>query len=184
MISDDDRGVLMWVGAGSTVVRRMTADGVPVRKMPLAQKLAIPTFLAPATWHGGGVLILTPPDSAHSVWWFFHEDGHFRGWYINLETPAIRWDGGFDLQDQALDVWVNADGTWLWKDEDEFDERTGHPSYWTHDEVPAIWAEGKRMIVLAEAGTFPFDGTWTDFRPDPDWTPSALRADWDLPGFS
>ena len=25
------------------------------------------------------------------------------------------------------------------------------------------------MIKLIEAGEFPFDGTWTDFRPDPAW---------------
>jgi hypothetical protein len=30
------------------------------------------------------------------------------------------------------------------------------------------------MIALAEAGRFPFDGTWTDFRPDPAWPAPTL----------
>lgn len=181
VISDDERGVLLWVATGSTVVRRTNMDGAPVRKLSLADRALMPTFMSPRKWEGGGVLILTPPGAAHSVWWFFAEAGHFRGWYVNLEAPAARWHGGLDLQDHALDIWVNPDRTWHWKDEDELEERTGHPSYWTEEEVPAIWAEGKRVIALAEAGRYPFDGAWVDFTPGPDWTPSTLPSDWDLP---
>jgi len=181
VISDDERGLLLWVATGSTVVRRTTIDGASVRKMTLAQKMAVPTILSARPWDGGSVLILTPPDAAHSVWWFFSENGQFRRWYINLEAPAIRWRGGIDLQDHALDVWINRDRMWQWKDEDELADRTGHPSYWRADEVPAIWAEGKRVIALAEAGTYPFDGTWVDFIPDPDWTPTTLPSNWDMP---
>lgn len=181
VISDDERGLLLWVATGSTVVRRTTINGAPIRKMTLAERALMPTFLSPRGWEGGGVLILTPPGAAHSVWWFFTEAGRFRGWYINLEAPAIRWHGGLDLQDHALDVWVNPDRSWNWKDEDELEERTGHPSYWAAEEVPAIWAEGKRVIAVAEAGRYPFDGSWVEFTPDPHWTPSTLPSDWDLP---
>ena len=38
--------------------------------------------------------------------------------------------------------------------------------YWVDDEA-AVWAEGRRVVELIEAGAFPFDGTRTDFRPDP-----------------
>jgi Protein of unknown function (DUF402) len=181
VIADDERGLLLWVSTGSTVVRRTTIDGVPVRKMPFILKMSMPTILAARGWDGGGVLILTPPGAAHSVWWFFSEDGQFRRWYVNLEAPALRWRGGFDLQDHALDIWVDRDRSWRWKDEDELAERTGHPSYWQPEEVPAIWAEGKRVIALAEAGVYPFDGTWVDFAPDPAWTPTTLPSDWDMP---
>lgn len=39
------------------------------------------------------------------------------------------------------------------------------------------------MIALAEAGAFPFDGTWLDFRPDPAWPPIPpdLPDGWDRP---
>lgn len=181
VIRDDEFGLLIWVGPGSAVVRRSTVDGHSVRKMPVVDKMAIPTMLAPYAWTGGGVLILTPPDAAHSVWWFFSSEGEFRGWYVNLESPAIRWEGGIDLQDHALDVWIYPDGSWQWKDEDELAERTGHPAYWGEDEAPAIWAEGKRVVALAESGGYPFDGSWVDFRPDPDWTPTTLPPLWDMP---
>lgn len=179
VVADDERGLLLWVDTGSTVLRRTTLEGAPTRKMGLAQRHSIPTILSAGSWHGNGVLILTPPAAAHSIWWFFGEHGGFRGWYLNLETPAVRWPGGIDLEDQALDIWVHPDRTWLWKDEDEFEERTGHPGYWSAEEALEIRAEGERLIAVAEAGTFPFDGSWIDFAPDPQWTPATLRPDWD-----
>ena len=181
VISDDDRGLLIWTGEGSTVMRRTTLDGAPVRKMSIYAKLAIPTMLRPSTWRDGGVLILTPPGAFHSVCWFFTSSGSFHGWYVNLEAPRGRWASGYDVQDHALDLWVWPDYRWEWKDEDEFAERTGHPLFWPHDQAPAIRAEGERMIALAMDRAYPFDGTHLDFKPDPTWGPSALPPDWDTP---
>lgn len=181
VVKDDESGLLLWVGEGSMLMRRTTLDGTPVRKMPLLEKFSIPTMLTPSNWRDGGVLILTPPGAAHSIWWFFQTDGKFRGWYVNLEAPVGRWAGGYDMQDQALDIWVYPDHSWEWKDEDEFADRIGHPVFWTADEVPAIRAEGERLITLAEAGSYPFDGTYVDFKPDPAWAPTTLPANWDHP---
>lgn len=181
VISDDDQGLLMWVGGGSALMRRATLDGDPVRKLPLRQKLATTTMLRPSGWRGHGVLILTPPSAQHSIWWFFADDTSFSGWYVNLESPCVRWQRGLDVQDHALDIWVDPQLSWRWKDEDEFADRTGHPLFWTHEEAHAVRAEGERMIALAEAGSYPFDGTHVDFKPDPSWTPSQLPPDWDYP---
>jgi hypothetical protein len=97
----------------------------------------------------------------------------------------VRWDdgavAGVDVVDQDLDVVVAPDRTWQWKDEDEFTERLAFPDhYWVADEQ-AVRAEGRRVIKLAEAGDFPFDGTWTDFVPDPAWQPPEMPAGWDRP---
>lgn len=162
---------------GSGVALRRTLDGASTRKIPLAQKLSIPTVLAPSTWHGAGVLQLTPVNAAHSVWWFFTETGAFQGWYINLEDPARRWAGGVDTFDHALDVAVEPDRSWVWKDEDEFAERTG--VLWDRAQAEQIRAEGEAMVALVEAGDFPFDGTWCDFAPDPRWGPTPLPWWWD-----
>jgi len=49
-------------------------------------------------------------------------------------------------------------------------------------DAEAVWAEGRRVIPMIEAGEFPFDGTWCDFRPDPSWTwPDAVPSGWDRP---
>jgi hypothetical protein len=36
-------------------------------------------------------------------------------------------------------------------------------------------------MAMAAAGEPPFDGRWTDYRPDPAWAPVPLPADWDRP---
>jgi hypothetical protein len=179
VVSDDDRGLLMWMSRDSAVIHRTTLTGEPTRYLPPEQKLRAPTLLAPTVWRGAGVLMLTPHDTAHSVWWFFEDDMDFRGWYINLETTGRRWDGGHDCFDQALDILVTPERTWTWKDEDEFAERTGVPGFWDADQAQRIRDEGVTMIKRAEAGEFPFDGTWCDFAPDPQWQPTALPWWWD-----
>jgi hypothetical protein len=163
-------------------MHRCTLSGEPTRKMPLARRRSIPTMLCPSQWRDTGVLILTPPDVAHSIWWFFNSDNAFLGWYVNLEAPATRWFGGLDTTDYALDIWVEPDRSWVWKDEDEFAERTGHPDFWTTQDAVSIRVEGERLIALIEAGADPFDGSFTDFRPDQRWAPTTLPPHWDLPG--
>lgn len=180
VLRDDADGVLTWTGAGSQVMRRTTLDGAPVRKMTVAERDSVPTMLSPGVWTGTNVLMYTPTESAHSVWWFFDEAHTFLGWYVNLETPARRWAGGLDIQDQALDIRVSPDRAWSWKDEDEFAERTGHPDYWTATEAGAVRAEAGKVIAEVEAGVFPFDGALTRFRPEPTWEPTRLTPVWDL----
>lgn len=61
VVSDGDRGLLLWIGGGSAVVRRSTVTGESVRAMTLADRLHIPLTHKIATWSGYGALILTPP---------------------------------------------------------------------------------------------------------------------------
>jgi Protein of unknown function (DUF402) len=127
-------------------------------------------------------LSLTRAGDWHSVWVSWPEDGSDWGWYINLQRPFRRSPIGLETMDLALDVLINLDRSWRWKDEDESTERLAFPDhYWVRDEA-AVRAEGWRVVKQIEAGDFPFDGTWTDFQPDPSWvTPTELPAGWDRP---
>jgi hypothetical protein len=155
VVADDDTGLLMWIDARSSFVD--------------------PARPSRTTFHTeGGSLLLTPPDSLSTILWFFNGRNEFTGWYVNLERPAIRWSGGLDIHDRALDVLIAPDRSWRWKDEEEFAERV-------QDETEArlLRAAGQRLISLAEQGLFPFDGTHCAFRPDPGWEPSSLPRFWD-----
>src|SRR2546421_2731504 len=186
VISDDERGLLIWVAQRSVVAHEVAEDGRGMRAMPFAEWTTLAYRLEMGTWNGPGVLMFTPPRTAHSVWWFRTPEDRFAGWYVNLEEPAVRWDdgdvAGIDMVDQDLDIWVPPDRSWQWKDEEEFVERLAFPDhYWVSDEA-AVRAEGRRVVKLIEAGEFPFDGTWCDFQPDPQWTvPASLPAGWDRP---
>jgi predicted RNA-binding protein associated with RNAse of E/G family len=185
VVYDDERGLLLWLAPGTPVVHEVAADGRGMRSMPFAEWVTLAHRPEVVTWNGPGVLKFHPRDADHSVWWFRRPDGRFAGWYVNLEERMVRWDdgpaglSGIDVVDQDLDIWVPPDRRWSWKDEDEFAERLGFPEhYWVRDET-AVRAEGERVVKRIEAGEFPFDGTWLDFRPDPAWEAPALPAGWD-----
>jgi hypothetical protein len=186
VVSDDERGLLLWIGAGSPALSLRADDGRTIRSMPFAEWITRQRRLTTGSWEGPGVLKLIQPGAAHSVWWFWDDRGGFGGWYVNLEESGVRWDdgdvAGVDIVDQDLDICVEPDRSWLWKDEHELAERLRFPDqYWVHD-ADAVWAEGRRVIPDIEAGAFPFDGSWCDFEPDPAWVePPALPAGWDRP---
>jgi hypothetical protein len=181
VVCDDRRGLLLWIADGSAYRDIGAADGRRFREVPFGEWATTPKALRPLTWRGD-LLILHSPGDPWSVWFPFGPDGAFLGWYVNLELPAVRWRGGVDTVDHDLDVVVAPDRSWRWKDEDELREHLRHPdTYWV-DDAEAVWADGHRVVKEIETGAFPFDGSWTDFRPDPAWgVPAELPPGWDAP---
>ncbi|MEV6848273.1 DUF402 domain-containing protein [Actinoplanes sp. NPDC051411] len=179
VVRDDEAGLLLWMPAGTGVAGLEDQDSRNLHAVSLGEMRE--PRLVRKTWGENDVLILMPPGAAHSVWWFFRQ-AEFAGWYVNLETPSTRHDEGVDATDLVLDVVVAPDRTWVWKDEDEMADRIGRPDYFDRDGADEIRAEGERVIKLIEAGDYPFDGTWTDFRPDPAWPAPTLPVGWDRPG--
>lgn len=165
VVRDDGQGLLLWQPAGADFATLVDADGSSLHEVSPDQMRE--PGLAVRAWRGD-VLILMPPQASYSVWWFF-EEGAFSGWYVNLEEPYSRHDGGVQTKDLVLDIVVTPDRRWEWKDADEFARRTGHPLYHDEDQARAIRSEGERLVEAIEAGRFPFDGTHTDFHPDPIW---------------
>ncbi|MEU1745054.1 DUF402 domain-containing protein [Micromonospora arida] len=186
VVSDDDRGLLVLIARDSPVAHEVTEAGLNMRAMPFAQWISSTYRLAHGRWNGPPLLKFLPTGAAHSVWWFSDTQGRFAHWYVNLEEPGVRWDdgpvAGVDVVDQDLDVVVWPDRSWEWKDEGEFVERLAFGAdYWVTDEK-AVRAEGERVIALAEAGEFPFDGTWCDFTPPAEWgITDKLPSGWDRP---
>ena len=94
------------------VLARVQADGSP---------LTFPEHPWPhpwghlTAWQGTTVLKLRRLGDCYSVWKFF-EDGLFASWYVNFETPVVRRDDGVDINDLQLDVVIERDGSWRWKD--------------------------------------------------------------------
>jgi Protein of unknown function (DUF402) len=184
--ADDDRALWIWTANGSAHRDLGHADGRHLREVSFTDWPSAPKAFEARAW-GGDVLMMHPCEGDVSVWFFRTPTGKLRSWYVNLERPVVRWRdasglAGVDTTDYDLDVVVQPDLSWRWKDEEEFAERLGHPDiYWVDDEA-AVRAEGRRMIKLAEAGEFPFDGTMRDYRPDPAWTvPAEMPPGWDRP---
>jgi predicted RNA-binding protein associated with RNAse of E/G family len=180
VVADDDRGLLLWLPTGADFGYRVLPNDEMVRTARSIEAYGAGSLLL-STWQRNSALLLHPPGAAHSVWWFFR-DGAFTNWYVNLESPAERVPDGIDIVDHHLDIMVDADRTWRWKDEDEFAAAIDQPGFWTSEEARQIRTEGERAVEAIEAGRFPYDGTWCDFHPDSSWpAPRLPESRWRLP---
>ena len=99
--------------------------------------------------------------------------GQFRGWYINFERPTAVTPSGTATMDLVVDIWVNPDRSWHWKDREDFleplNDHTLDPEI--RDRVEAETVEVLRELA---ASSGPFAEHWIDFRPDPDWPTPIL----------
>jgi len=181
--ADDEHGLWLWFSSGSAYRDIGAADGRTFREVPFGEWGRTPRAMQELKWTGD-VLMLHQPQVPYSVWFFFHDA--FSGWYVNLERPGARWHTqnliGIDTVDYDLDIVAAPDRTWRWKDEDEFRAHLAVPEvYWCDDEQ-SVRTAGREAVKLIEAGEFPFDGSATDFRPDPLWTiPTEMPEGWDGP---
>lgn len=108
-------GLALWLAPGTTVKWPAIGDR-PVREIPIEERYRLPWRTADRLWEDDGVLILGRPERAHSIW-LFRVDRGFAGWYVNLEEPWRTCRVGWDTADHELDLWIDNDGSWRWKDE-------------------------------------------------------------------
>jgi uncharacterized protein len=126
----------------------------------------------PHVWHTHHILWLVRPGEMHMLGLLWDESWQFRAWYVNLQAPLAATPLGFDTADWALDVVVVPDGSWSWKDEDDFAEAQALGIV-DPEAAAAIRAEGERVIAAR-----PWPTGWEEWRPDPVWEPPPLPAGW------
>lgn len=124
-------------------------------------------------WERTHVLRTIEPSAMHSVDLFWDEAWAFLGWHVNLQSPLVRSLPGYDTTDLAMDVWVEPDGSWSWKDEDDLAALVAH-GVLDAGGAAAVRHEGER--VIAER---PWPTGWESWRPPSEWTPLRLPAGWD-----
>ena len=127
-------------------------------------------------WARTHMLLLVRPGEAHSLELFWDESWSFLGWYVNLQSPLRRSPLGYDMTDWALDIWVEPDGRWRWKDEEDFAEARGLGVF-DDEAAAAIRTEGERVIAAP-----PWPTGWEAWRPPGAWQPLALPDGWDVVG--
>ena len=168
VIRDDEDLVVLWLPLG-TRAKRPVGDGRPIRGQADRE-----WEMYDHVWHTSSKLTLMQWGRAHCVELLWDESGEFAGWYVNMQEPLRRTRLGFETDDLVLDIRVQPDGSWAWKDEDELEQavRLGR---FTTDEAAAIRAEGERVIAAR-----PWPTGWEEWRPDPCWKPPQLPEQWDV----
>lgn len=164
-----DERVVLWV-----------PHGTPTRRFAGPALFEVDD-LAPHDWSlresvwRNDALRITRFGDAHSLMLFWR-DGVFTGWYVNLQDPLRPTSLGWDTRDHTLDITVEPDGTWSWKDEDHLAAAVARGRF-SEQEARAIRTEGER--VIAER---PWPTGWEDWQPDPGWARPKLPDGWDILG--
>jgi protein associated with RNAse G/E len=130
-------------------------------------------------WRTNRLLILLEPDTYYSTMYFWRADSNdFLLYYINFQLPFQRSHCGIDTLDLDLDLIINPDLSFRWKDEDDYQKAIDHEVImpeWTQ----AIEIAKKEIFNKLEKRQYPYDGSWLNWMPDPDWLPPKLPKNWD-----
>ncbi len=166
----EDR-VVLWLAPGTST------------KAPPGFHVSIPELAAGTwahsdwEWYGGRLMIWQPGDS-HSTYLAWSDEGQFLGWYVNLEDPWRENPLGFDTTDHLLDIVIDPDRSWRWKDEDHLAEAVEIGLFST-EQARSFRDAGEHAIERIEAWSGPFDEGWEDWRPDPGWPLPQIPEGWD-----
>ncbi|MEW2447613.1 DUF402 domain-containing protein [Streptomyces parvulus] len=178
VVRDDADLLAVWLAPGTECVKPVLADGTPVHLEPLASRYTKPRAVQRDRWFGTGVLKLARPGVPWSVWLFWDPGWRFKNWYVNLEEPLTRWEGGVDSEDHFLDISVHPDRGWYWRDEDEF-AQAQRDRLMDAGQAERVRAAGRAAVAEIRAWGPPFRDGWEDWRPDPAWAVPSLPGDWD-----
>ena len=145
-----------------TVLATVQADGTPMSFPP--HPVPHPWGHLDA-WTGTTVLKLRRAGDWYSVWRFFDTGGADQGWYVNFETPVVRTTDGVDVNDLQLDIVIDPDGSWRWKDVEHLAPTLASGRI-TRDELLATLAAAAEVADLLER-----DDRW--WAPWDAWRPPA-----------
>ena len=183
VVHDEESFVALWFPKGARW-KRPTAPPSRLAARPRAVRLARCLTLGDwmfenAEWDVSTLTLMRAGDW-HAVWVSWLEDGSHCGWYVNLQKPYLRTAKGFETMDLVLDVVIDVDRRWRWKDEDELEVFVA-AGVLAPPLTERMRAEGRRVARRAEQNEPPFDDSWLSWRPDPSWARPELPDDWEAP---
>jgi predicted RNA-binding protein associated with RNAse of E/G family len=180
VVHDGGGDLVLWCPKGT--VRKVPATP-PTRQSPTARHEWFADLLTRCDWilvdsvWDVSTLWLLREDEWHAVWVSYLDSGEHWGWYINLQEPFRRTKRGIQTMDLMLDILVERDRSWRWKDEDDFEMLL------TRGLLNSITAERVRdeagkVLQRVERSEPPFDGSWSHWRPDSTWSLPELPDSW------
>lgn len=130
-------------------------------------------------WQRNRFLIFLEPQKYYAIFHVWHHaTDQFTCYYINFQLPYRRSHCGFDTLDLDLDLVIDPQFTWRWKDEDAY--REGIQEGGIHEQwVDGIEHAQQEVFDKIHKRCYPLDGSWMHWRPDPSWNPPRLPERWD-----
>jgi hypothetical protein len=178
VVNDEADLSVLYLAEGTPIKWPALPDGGDPRSIPPEDAFRAGWSTIDRNWTGHGILMVTDPGAAHSVWHFWRDPNRtFWGWYVNRHAPLRRTPLGSDSDDHTLAIWVEQPRAWEWKDEQELAAAV-KVGYYSADQAAAIRAEGKRVVERIERWDSPFRDGWERWEPDPAWPLPELPAEW------
>jgi hypothetical protein len=140
----------------------------------------VPLVLRELDWQTNRILIFLEPQKYYSCFLFWdHQTGRFGCYYINFQLPFRRSHCGFDTLDLDLDIVIDPQYHWKWKDVDEY--QAGIQEGGIQDEwVQGIERSQAEVFDRINQRMYPLDGSWLDWQPEPGWAPPKLPESWQV----
>jgi len=170
VVRDDADGLVAWLAPGTPLIKPVLVDGRETRHAGPVAMFTEERVLKLDVWRGTGILKVSPPGKPWSVWYFWGEDGTFRGWYVNLEREHVRDPEARRVStvDHVLDLWIHPDRTIEWKDEDELEGAVATGRF-SAEEAERIIADGRAAEKEIATWASPFADAWHEWQPNPSW---------------
>ncbi len=135
--------------------------------------------LRPSIWRDNRMLMVVRPDDWYSVMYFWPEaTGAFDCYYVNFQLPLRRTSVGFDSFDLELDIVMEPDGRWRWKDEEDY-QRGIAAGFIMPEWTAQINRATEPLLTQMTARSYPFDETWINYKPPSHWMAPRLPRDWE-----
>jgi protein associated with RNAse G/E len=130
-------------------------------------------------WLTNRLLILLEPEKYYSTMYFWNDvSNEFLCYYMNFQEPFQRSHCGVDTLDLDLDLIINPDFSYQWKDVEDYQKALEQGIIfpeWTQE----IDTAKKEILEKLEKRQYPFNGSWLNWMPDPSWSPPSLPKNWD-----
>jgi len=180
VVHDGDDYVALYMAVGTPLKVQATRDGHRLsRDTPFLEREGLIGGFADAEWTTNHALMLHEPGRMNTIWLLWRDPGwEFVGYYGNIQAPLKRTRIGFDTADYLLDVSIDPDLSWRWKDEDEWELAREHGLI-DADLLDEVRREGERIIADIAARLWLFDAGFEAWPPDPAWPIPQLPANWD-----
>lgn len=129
-------------------------------------------------WHTNRFLVLLYPQKYYSINLMWnHAENQFLCYYINYQLPFQRTEKGFQTLDLEIDLVINPDYSWHWKDEEDYKEGIKH-NIIRAEWVKEIESAQQEIFEKLNQTQYPLDKYWLDWTPNPEWTLPRLPVNW------
>ena len=131
------------------------------------------------SWRTNRLLLLMEPERYYSIIFFWNQESNaFLCYYMNFQLPFQRSHCGIDTLDLDLDLIINPDFSYEWKDVRDY-QKAIESGIIFPEWIQGIERGKQEIFDRLEKRQYPFDGTWLNWKPNPNWSPPKLPENWD-----